>query len=231
MVRTISITQLVVVLFSGLASAQFRTVTVQNANNNPVPTTIQGTPTVAVSGTVPVSISGTPAVSINGTVPVSGSVSITGTPGVSVTNLPTGTAGPANTTGVAMKDLDDPGRQPFQTLLACTTGPSGTGTNTCEATSTLQGGKAFVIEYIMTTATENNSNVQFYNLQTSVGGIAPFYLYGPGTHLDFATPVNDHLVRIYADPGSTMKFGVITNSNLGSVFATIILSGHLVNAP
>jgi hypothetical protein len=227
MIRTIWIAMLVLVLSSGLALAQFRTVTVQNANNNPVPTTIQGTPTVAVSGTVPVS--GT--VGVSGTVPVSGSVSITGTSNVSVTNLPTGTAGPANATGVAMKALDDPGRQPFQTLLSCTTGPSGSGTNTCQGISTLPIGKAFVIEYIMTEATESNSNVQFYNFQTSVGGIAPFYLYGSGTHLDFATPVNDHLVRIYTDPGSTIKFGVITDSSLGTVTATMILSGHLVNVP
>ncbi len=227
MVRTISMTTLAIVLSSAMASAQFRTVTVQNANNNPIPTTIQGTPTVAVSGTVPVS--GT--VGISGTVPVSGNVGITGTPSVSVSNLPTGTAGPANTTGVAVKDLDDPGRQPFQTLLGCTTGPQGSGTNTCESISTLPGNKAFVIEYIMTVATENNSTVQYYNLRTSVGGIAPFYLYGPGAHLDSVTPVNDHLVRIYADPGSSMKLGVITNSSLGSVAATMILSGHLVNAP
>src|SRR6266480_138424 len=97
--------------------AQFRTVTVQNANGNPVPTTIQNTPTVSVSGTVPVTVSntpsvnatitGTPSVSISGTPAVNAtivntpSVSISGTPSVAVTNFPatSGTVTVGNTVG------------------------------------------------------------------------------------------------------------------------------------
>src|SRR5216684_714247 len=70
MPRTYLFALLVVLLSSALAFAQFRTVTVQNANGNPVPTTIQNTPTVNVSGTVPVTVGNTPTVNVNGTVPV-----------------------------------------------------------------------------------------------------------------------------------------------------------------
>jgi hypothetical protein len=58
---------LMLMLFSLQALAQFRAVTVQNANSNPVPITVQNTPTVNVNGTVPVS----------GTVAVAGPVNAT----------------------------------------------------------------------------------------------------------------------------------------------------------
>jgi len=85
MPRTFSLALLVVLLSSALVFAQFRTVTVQNANGNPVPTTIQNTPTVNVNGTVPVS--GTVSATITGTPSVN--ATITGTPSVSVTGTPT----------------------------------------------------------------------------------------------------------------------------------------------
>ncbi len=122
MPRTYLFALLVVLLSSALAFAQFRTVTVQNTNGNPVPTTIQNTPTVNVNGTVPVS--GTVSATITGTP----SVSVTGTPTVSVSNLPTGTAGPANTTGVLVKSLDNPAQQVFQRQLICSTVAAGSTT-------------------------------------------------------------------------------------------------------
>src|SRR5579859_1015363 len=129
MPRTFSLALLAVLLSSALASAQFRTVTVQNANNNPVPTTIQNTPTVNVSGTVPVS------------------------GGVAITNTPSGTAGAANTTGVVIKDLDEPARQPFQTRLLCST--TAAGSIYCQASYTVPAGKELVIEYVQVSSTEN----------------------------------------------------------------------------
>ncbi len=95
-------------LSSTLALAQFRTVTVQNANGNPVPTTIQNTPTVSVSGTVPVTVGNTPTVNVNGTVPVTVSntpsvnATITGTPSVSISGTPAVNATIVNTPSVSI---------------------------------------------------------------------------------------------------------------------------------
>jgi hypothetical protein len=109
---------LVVVLSAVAGWGQFRTVTVQNADSNPVPTSIQNTPNVNIANTptVNATISGTPAVSITGTP----SVSVTGTPTVSVSNLPTGAAGLASLLGVLIKNLDEPARQPVHQQLHCT---------------------------------------------------------------------------------------------------------------
>ena len=226
MVRTSSLALLVVLVSSALALAQFRTVTVQNANNNPVPTTIQNTPTVNVNGTVPVSgtvgISGTP--SVNAT--------ITGTPTVSVSNLPTGTAGPAPTTGVLVKSLDNPGLQPFQKTIQCviTVTPN---SSTCPATYTVPAGKELVIEYLMGVAGYNGALGQVaYELDTTVAGNAANYFYPPIPN--WFVPNSEHLVRIYADPLSTVVFtGFVIGpvGSPGSATFTMTLSGHLVNVP
>jgi len=234
MVRTFSLALLAVLLSSALALAQFRTVTVQNANNNPVPTTIQNTPTVNVSGTVPVSgtvgISGTP--SVNATITGTPSVSVTGTPTVSVTNLPTGTAGPSSTTGVLVKSLDNPGLQPFQKTIQCviTVTPN---SSTCPATYTVPAGKELVIEYLMGVAGYNGALGQVaYELDTTVAGNAASYFYPPIPN--WFVPNSEHLVRIYADPSSTVVFtGFVIGpvGSPGSATFTMTLSGHLVNVP
>jgi len=232
MPRTFSLALLAVLLSSALASAQFRTVTVQNANNNPVPTTIQNTPTVNVSGTVPVSggvaITNTP--SVNAAITNTPNVSVTGTPTVSVTNLPTGTAGAANTTGVVIKDLDEPARQPFQTRLLCST--TAAGSIYCQASYTVPAGKELVIEYVQVSSTENGgSGTYYYGLQTTAAGQTPPYVFAPGTRASSNYPIGDHLVRIYADPGSTVTFTGFETNNTGNVIFAMVLSGYLVNVP
>ena len=235
MVRTFSLALLAVLLLSALALAQFRTVTVQNANNNPVPTTIQNTPTVNVSGTVPVSgtvgISGTP--SVNATITGTPSVSVTGTPTVSVTNLPTGTAGPAPTTVTLVKDLDNPAQQPFQNGLSCATIASGA--TSCFSTLTVPAGKELVIEYVQISSRENaGSTTAVYLLTTTVGGLSIAYSLAPGTAVVVNgnnVRIGEHLTRIYADPGTTVRFDGSENSNSGTVIFTALLSGHLVNVP
>src|SRR5260370_41294003 len=106
MLRNISI--LAFVLSSASAFAQFRTITVQNSNSNPVPTNIQNTPSVNIANTPSVSatITGTPDVNV-ANVPaatISGipRVSISGAPHGLGMNLATGAAGPGNTSGVLL---------------------------------------------------------------------------------------------------------------------------------
>src|SRR5215472_12879805 len=72
-------------LLSQLAFGQFRTVTVQNSADNPVPATIENVPAVTINGTVPVSgninasISNEPLVKLDITspVPINGTVNAT----------------------------------------------------------------------------------------------------------------------------------------------------------
>jgi len=226
MFRTISAVAVAVLLSSAAAFAQFRTVTVQNAGSNPVPTTIQNTPTVNVSGNV--GIAGTP--SVNATVTNTPNVAVTNTPNVSVSNLPTGTAGPLNTTGVLTKALDNPALQPFQQVLACAT--TAGGSVTCSATFNVPAGKVLVLEYLhMHSFDSGGSATVDYILNCTAGGNAALYQYGPDTTLPGNFHISQHEVRIYADPGSTVTFSGVENSNTGSISVAGVLSGHLVNTP
>ncbi len=218
-----------VMLLSAVAGwGQFRTVTVQNANSNPVPTSIQNTPNVNIANTPAVTISGTPAVSVSGTVSaaITGtpSVSVTGTPAVSVSNLPTGTAGPANTTGMLTKNLDEPARQPFHQLLTCST----LGTGSCNATYTVPAGKRLVIEYFTVAWTATSGAVTAsYQVTTTVQGVDGVYQY-----LTVAG-ASDHLVRIYADAASLVGFTGSANSATGpgTVNFQMQFSGYFVSVP
>jgi hypothetical protein len=224
MLRIISVVA-VVLLASVAGFAQFRTVTVQNAGSNPVPTTIQNTPTVNVSGSV--GITGTP--SVNATITGTANVAVTNTPSVAVSNLPTGTAGPANTTGVLTKALDNPGLQPFQQVLSCSTVAAGP--VSCSATFNVPAGKVLVLEYLMIRSIESGSTTVDYVLTTTANGNAAPYQYAPGTRVQSNFPIGEHQVRIYADPGSTVTFAGVEDSNAGTVFFAVNMSGHLVDVP
>src|SRR5260370_13354716 len=112
MLRNISI--LAFVLSSASAFAQFRTITVQNSNSNPVPTNIQNTPSVNIANTPSVSatITGTPDVNVANVpaVRLSGipTFSITGTTPGLVPDLPTRATAAAHTTLVPVQKLLHP---------------------------------------------------------------------------------------------------------------------------
>src|SRR5260370_981433 len=248
MLRSTLTVKLVILLSSVLALAQFRTVTVQNANSNPVPTTIQNSgpipmtiqndspiaTTVTNTPTVNAAITNTPTVTINDTppVPAGGTVNaaITNTPTVSVSNLPTGTAGPTNTTVVLVKSLDNPAQQPFQTAVSCAT-PAGLASK-CTANYSVPAGKEFVIEYLQVSSTGNVTNgIPHYEVLTTAGGQALTYLYAAGIKLTSDSASDEHMVRIYADPGSMIQFtGAQTVTGAGITF-NLVMSGHLVNTP
>src|SRR5260370_1169222 len=258
MLRSTLTVKLVILLSSVLALAQFRTVTVQNANSNPVPTTIQNsgpipmtiqndspiattvtnTPTVNVNGIVPVhvgetvntAITNTPTVNVNGPVQVTGQVQIAGTPSVSVSNLPTGTAGPANTTVVLVRSLDNPAQQPFQTAVSCAT-PAGLASK-CTASFNVPAGKEFVIEYLQVSSSGNITNgIPHYEVLTTAGGQALTYLYAAGIKLASDSASDEHMVRLYADPGSMIQFTGVQTVNGAGITFNLVMSGHLVNTP
>ena len=210
------------------AFAQFRTVTVQNANDNPVPATIQNTPSVNVANTPTVSVSGT--VPVSGTVGITGTptvnATITGTPAVSVTNLPTGTAGPSALTGVLTKSLDNPALEPFQQTLSCGN------VNGCQTTSTVPAGKELVIEYVQFfTNGPAATPIAYYDLITTAGGNSATYIFAPGPRIIPTFTVIQYQVHIYADPGSTIQFFGSPQTSDGYVQYYATLSGHLVNVP
>lgn len=229
MIRRMFASTVVLGLSSACAFAQFRTVTVENANSNPVPTNILNMPPVTLSGTVDANITNRP--NVNATITGTPSVSVTGTPTVSVTNLPTGTAGPAATTVVLTRNVDEPAPQVFQTVLQCNTA-FGSGPTSCSASLNVPAGKELVIEYLYFNASESGgSSTQAFQLAPTAGGISIPYAYSPGVRLFSNVPISEHLVRLYADPGSTLLFTGFENSNAGSVSFVARISGHLVNVP
>jgi len=212
--------------------------TVPVAVTNTANAAIVNVPTVNVNGTVPVAVNNTvtanianvPSVNVNGTVPISGNVGITGTPSVVVSNLPLATVGTAGTTVVLVKNVDTTTlvQQVFQQSLSCSTS-SGMASN-CTATFNVPAGKQLMVEYLQVVSTGNVTNgMQHFEFQTTVSGQAQTYLYGPGNKLLSDTASDDHVVRIYADPGSTVQLtGVQGMAGPGITF-NLLLSGHLID--
>src|SRR5579859_6353755 len=177
---------LIFVLSTTLAFAQFRTVTVQNANNNPVPTNVVSMPPVTVNGPVETNISNTPNVNIANTPTVNATISgtpavsatITGTPSVtvsgtakvSVANLPMGTAGPGPATGLLVKSLHNPAEQPYAQSVSYDT--TGSASRSCQASFTVPAGKVLVIEYLQLSAFKRaGGNPSYLLLAASSSGL------------------------------------------------------------
>lgn len=190
-------------------------------------TTIVNVPSVKVDGGV--AVTNTPTVNINGMVPVT----IAGTPAVSVANLPLGTAGPLNTTVLLVKNLDNAAQQPLQVPFTCTTGQNGN----CTSSFNIPAGKIFVAEYVQTTSHEPPSvNALYYRLQTTSGGQTVSYFYDSGSQIvgqGLKMRTSEHMVRIYADAGSTIFLSGFAdlNGNPNGLDVSVTVSGHLVNAP
>jgi len=244
-VPTVNVNGTVPVTVGGTANAAIVNVPTVNVNG-PVPVTVGGgvnaaitnVPTVNVNGTVPVTVGGTanaaivnvPTVNVNGPVPVTGTVGITGTPNVVVSNLPLGTVG-AGTTVVLVKNLDATLlQQVFQKTLSCATSP-GPGSN-CMATFNVPTGKQLMVEYLQVVSLGNiNNAMHHFELQTVAGGQPQTYFYGPGNKLLSDTAADDHVVRIYADPGSTVQLTGVQGMAGPGVTFNLLLSGHLIDVP
>lgn len=216
--------------------AQFRTVTVQNAPNNPVPVQQQGTVAIAgsvnLTGTSNVSVTNTPSVQVTN-VPA---VTISGTPGVNAINLPLSNRGATPNGAVFTKNVDEPSRQPFQTGFVMQVAANQSYTQTSFA---VPAGKELVIEYI-NVAGELPNGVLNAGIQTTAGGAATPFPYDIPTIFQFTDTNNSNFfdgtshTRIYADPGTTVTLTISTlGTNIlnGTGPTGFNVSGYLVDVP
>ena len=200
--------------------------------NEPV-VKVDTTNPLPVSGAVSATITNEPLVKVDATSPLP--VNVTGTPSVSVSNLPLGVAGAQNTTVVLVKNVDPTTAvQPLQIPFSCTTGQNGN----CTSSFNIPQGKVFVAEYMQATAQEPPAlNTLYYRLQTTSGGQTMAYTYDPGLQIvgqGLKMRTSEHLVKIYADAGSTISLSGFSdlpgggNGNTG-VSVNVIVSGQLMN--
>jgi len=225
-IRNWILTIALVVILTGLCQAQFRTVTVQNAPANPIPTTIQNTPSVTVSGTP----------NVNAT--------ITGTPNVNVANTPTVIVGNTNAAPlpiigsgniaaapVIIRNNDEPARQPFQ--AGCNASASSAGFIGCTLT-TVPAGKTLVVETFDGFFTFAQGGVPYQlELSTVAGGrlvnhenVYTFL----NTQGGFSNYAFHQLTRVYADAGSPVA-GQVYVSVVTDTYVQLNISGYLVNVP
>lgn len=205
------------------AQAQFRTVTVQNAANNPVPVQQQGT--VGVTGNVSVTntptITGSVTVNNGGSAPVP--TTIQNTPSVTATNLPTTNNGATANGAVAVKSVDEPGRQPFIFQASCGLG----GSNFCTATVPVPAGKELVIQYVNFFGTSTPAS--YYELRVQSSGLLPIFVFTPGPNTSFFQSVTNAQVSLYSDPSSTVSCIAFATVTTGNFYCNV--AGYLVNVP
>jgi len=230
-------------LASTLAAAQFRTITVQNAPSNPVPANINanGTPTVnvgnmpAVSGSVTVNNAEANPVPVSGSVnaAITGSVGITGTPVVNAQspNAPATVINSQAITPVVVRDMDERARHPFQHQFFCGTSPGST--SFCGDSFSVPAGKELVIEYLEMRASESGgNNMDYLTLGTTTGGTTQTHYYPPGTLISPTLGrLNHEIVRLYADPGTSITLSGVATSTTGAVGFVVGVSGYLIDLP
>jgi hypothetical protein len=183
--------------------------TVVNTGANPVPTTAVGTTQIAGA----VSVSGTPTVSL--------------AQGASVGISPssnTVVVGNDQSKPVFVRNLDEPGRQPFQVsdnnFLA-----AGILSSCTDLHGQVPPGKWLVIEYASARSYDSAgalvSGQLDYLIQTTFNGV--FLFNGVGANQP---------LRQYADPGTKLTFCVehIDRTSLFSAESTLVVTGHLVDA-
>ncbi len=118
---------------------------------------------------------------------------------------------------------EEPSTQPIQLTLS----PSSNSSHQATATYTVPAGKRLVIEYYSAQLTQFPvGGSGCVSLSTTVGGRTGTYKVVPP--IASTVPYNQ-LTRIYADPGTFVRAAVVQSSG-GSCGASIVLSGHLVNA-
>jgi hypothetical protein len=213
-------------------------VRVINTTSEPVPTSAQGTTTIAGSVSVVNPITGSVSVtnpitgSVSITNPITGSVSVTNpiTGSVSITNVPTVHINNTAASAVPVVNIND--FQPFQTSVGAT--EIGTNVTTLPVT-TVPAGKRLVIEFVsMSGQVPPGEHVELFQLNTIAGPV------GGATHDFLVNPQPDAVigdalfrtseaVKIYANPGSQVSALIRRNSTAGTAFYAVTISGYLVD--
>jgi len=173
-------------------------VQVVNTTAQPVPTAAQGTTTIA------------------GNVGVTGSVAVTNTVGVNVLNAPT-------------VHVVSPAVQPFQQFRVF----SQNGTNVDNVLfGTVPSGKRLVIEYIAFSGqVPAGTHVETMDINTIAGGNGAQYLLPitqqPDAVNGDAIFNSAGMVKIYADPGTSITSTVRRSTATGTATYGMSISGHL----
>jgi hypothetical protein len=124
---------------------------------------------------------------------------------------------------VPTTNANEPALQPFQATLF----PHSSTSNEATDIFTVPAGKRLVIEYYSGQAQDTSGGAAGMVLTTTAGGT--FVQYLVYTNSNTTNAVNQ-LVRIYADPGSTVQ-AFAFNANATSCGGFVTVSGHLVNVP
>jgi hypothetical protein len=202
-------------------------VRVVNLSSEPVPTTAQGTTNIAgnvnVANTPNVNVANTPNVNLAagaqvGINPSANTVRLTNT----------------LTSPLPVRDVDF-GRQPFQDSASDTQQP---GTNASTITiATVPAGKRLVIEFLSALAQmpagQSLVGCQINTIAPPFGGVThellineqPAFVNG-----DALWRASQHL-RLYADPGSSVRMLVTRDSSAGQALFLATVSGYLVDVP
>jgi hypothetical protein len=206
----------------GLAGAQDAKREHRQENVNVVNTpnvSVVNTPGVTVTNTPTVNVGNTPSVNLANTA----TVQVSGTASVEVKN--------DASTPVITRSGDEPARQAFSTFQTCSTNTNG-GTQSCAASFNVPANKELVIEYVSVQCFGFGSpNPAQSTITTTAGGSSVPYNFLRGDPNPIFNNVfqNNALVRIYADPGTTVTLAGVQNGN-GSTFQ-FSLSGYYVNIP
>lgn len=179
---------------------------------------VANTPGVTVTNTPTVNVGNTPSVNVANTA----TVQVSGTPSVEIKN--------DASTPVITRSTDEPARQPFSTFQTCSTNSGGT--QECTAIFNVPANKQLVIEYVSILCFGfGNPNPARSTITATTGGSSvPYrFLRGDPSPIFNNEFQSNSLVRIYADPGTTVTLTGTQNGN-GSSFQ-FSLSGYFVNVP
>jgi hypothetical protein len=130
----------------------------------------------------------------------------------------------------AVRDADNPTRQPLQAADECQAPSSGCG----GTIYTVPLGKRLVIEYVSMTASIPVGEVAELRVQTTAGGAGIVHylpLTAPAVLFNgFGRVSTGQQLRLYVDPGDSVNLEAIRSDSAGDGFFRFSLSGYLVDA-
>jgi len=147
-------------------------------------------------------------------------------------NTPATVINNQNVVPVVTRNMDEPGRRPFQHELACEIA-AGSDSNACTAGFIVPAGEEVVIEYVNVYGSFMlGAQPAVYQLFSTVAQDESLYQFFPNQPLGFPGQfTGGQIVHISADPGSTIRFNGWQTSTVGSGSLHMILSGYTVSLP
>ncbi len=133
---------------------------------------------------------------------------------------------------VPVRDVDNPARQPFQWPFVWSVAPGSF--DEFSPFVTVPAGKRLVIETISVQATADVVSHIRIRIQTTADGQLSGHFIDVANRGGAAGLTNfhgTHAVRIYADPGSSVRFGAGRNDSSGFVSVEAAISGYFVDVP